>query len=366
MANSFVRLMTVDPGFDTTTLAMPVDLPPRRYAEGRTASFYAELLEQIRAVPGVRAAAATSTNPFREFGFSNSVTPEERAASAPPTGLVQAGWRSVTPEFFEAMRIPLTSGRVFNAFDQSASERVIIVSDSLAARLWPGESAVGKRIFWGGTTGRTRTVVGVVGNIRDVQVDLDTTALVYLPHAQVDLSAMTVVVHTPSGAASIAPSLRDVLRRLDPTLPTPPIYPIEASRAQSAAGPRFTLTLFIAFAGIALVLALIGVYAMLAFSVAERRRELAVRLALGASGSRVARDVLRNGLALTLLGVVLGVAGAVAATRVMSSLLYEVRPTDPLTLAGACVLLLASAVLACLVPARQAMRLDAVTILRED
>jgi putative ABC transport system permease protein len=313
----------------------------------------------------VSAAAATSTNPFREFGFSNSVTPEERAAASPPSGLVQAGWRSVTPDFFDTLRIPVISGRVFNRFDRATSERVIVISESLSTRLWPGASAVGKRIYWGGTTGRTRTVVGVVGDIRDVQLDRDTSSMVFLPHAQVDLSAMTVVFRTPQGSASVAPLVRDAVQRVDPTLPAPPIYPIETGRVETVAGPRFNLTLLAAFAAIALVLAVTGVYGMLAFNVAERRREIAVRLALGASGTRVARQILWNGLALTLTGVVLGVIGAMAAARVLSSLLYGVQPTDALTFAGACIVLLAAAVLACLVPARHAMRLDAINLLRE-
>jgi putative ABC transport system permease protein len=224
---------------------------------------------------------------------------------------------------------------------------------------------VGKRIYWGGTTGRTRTVVGVVRDIRDVQLDLDTSSMVFLPHAQVDLSAMTVVVRTPEGLASIAPLLRDAVRRADPALPAPPIEAIDTSRFATAAGVRFNLTLLAAFAGIALVLAVTGVYGMLAYAVAERRREIAVRLALGASGTRVARQILWSGLTLTLTGVVVGAAGAVAAARVLTSLLYGVRPTDPLTIAGACLVLLTVAVAACLVPARQAMRLDAMRVLRE-
>jgi putative ABC transport system permease protein len=366
MANSFARLMNVDPGFDTTTtLAMPVDLPSGRYAGDRTASFYVDLLEHIRALPGVRAAAATSTNPFREFGFSNSVTPEERAADAPASGLVQAGWRSVTPEFFETLRIPLVSGRVFTHADRAGSERVIVISESLAGRLWPGQSAVGKRIYWGGTTGRTRTVIGVVRDIRDVQLDHDTSLMVFLPHAQVDLPAMTVVVRAADGPASVAPLMSDAVKRLDSTLPSAPVSPIDASRLDTAAGPRFNLTLLAAFAAIALVLAVTGVYGMLAFNVAERRREIAIHLALGASGTRVARQIVWNGLALTLTGVVIGAAGAIAAARVLSTLLYGVQPTDPLTFAAACLVLTACAVLACLVPARHAMRLDPVSVLRE-
>jgi putative ABC transport system permease protein len=367
MANSFMRLMSADPGFETaTTIAMPLELPASRYPEDRVAPFYADVIERVAAVPGVHAAAATSTNPFRQYGFSNSVTPQERAAEAPPTGLVQAGWRSVTPGFFETMRIPLLSGRDFNAFDRLNSERVVIVSRSLAERLWPGETAVGKEIYWGGTTGRTRKVVGVAGDIRDVQLDTDTSAMVFLPHAQIDLAAMTIVLRADGDMAALAPALRDIVRRLDSTFPAPPIYDVSDSRIQTAAGPRFNLALLGAFAITALVLAATGVYAMLAFTVAERRREIAVRLALGASSAGVARLVLRNGLLLTAIGVAAGAVGALAGARVLASLLYDVAPTDPATFIAACIVLLFSAAIACVLPARQAMRLDPIIVLRDN
>jgi predicted permease len=366
LANSFIRLMNVNPGFEPNgALAMAIDLPAARYPESRVSAFYDELLGRVRTVPGVTAAGATSTNPFRQFGFSNSVTPEERAAEAPPSGLVQAGWRSVTPGFFEALAIPVLRGRTFTAADRLDSERVVVVGESLARRLWPDEPAVGKRIYWGGTTGRTRTVVGVAGDIRDVDLQIAPTPMLFVPHAQVDLPSMTVVVRTRSGLASVAPDLRRVLREVDAALPAPAIHVISESRAERAAGPRFNLSLFAAFAVIALVLASTGVYAMLAFTVSERRREIAVRLALGASGPRIARSVVQNGVGLTIAGVVVGSAVALAATRVLSRLLYQVTPTDPLTFAAAGATLILVAALASYLPARQASRVDPVDILRE-
>ncbi len=365
MANSFMRLMSVDTGFQMDgTLAVPIELSPGRYPEHRAAEFYRELLERVRAVPGVTAAGATATNPFRQSGFSNSVTPEERAAEAPRSGLVQAGWRSVTPGFFEAMRIPVLSGRTFTSGDREGAEGVVVVSRGLARRLWPGESAIGKRIYWGGTTGTTRTVIGVSGDIRDVRLDADPPPILFLPHAQVPLPAMTLVVSAPEGA-SVAAALRDVLRTLDPALPAPSIDAISVSHAAGAAGPRFNRVLFGVFAAIAVVLAVTGVYAMLAFTVSERRREIAVRLALGASGPGVARLVLRNGLGLAVTGVIAGTVTAFGATRVLAGMLYEVDATDPMTFAAAAVGLTAVAALACYLPARQASRLDAVAILRE-
>ena len=365
LANSFVRLMRVDPGFETgSTLALSVDLPVSRYSGERAVAFYRELEDRVRALPGVTAAGATTTNPFRQGGFSNNVTPEERAADAPPSGLVQAGWRSVTPGFFEAMGIPLLSGRTFGDADREGAERVVVVSAGLARRLWPGESAVGKRLFWGGTTGRTRTVVGIVGDIRDVQLDADPTPMLFLPHAQVPVPSLTLVVLAPAGSA-VAGALRETVRSLDPALLPPAIEPIDASRSASAAQPRFNLLLLGAFTAIALVLAVTGVYAMLAFSVSERRRELAVRLALGADGPGIVRLVLRTGLGLAALGVAAGIVLALAATRLLSGLLYGVEPTDPVTFGAAAAALTAAAALACWLPARQAARLDAATVLRE-
>jgi predicted permease len=366
MANSFLRLMNVDPGFQADgAVAMSIELPPGRYPDDRVSGFYSELIERVRAVPGIVAAGATSTNPFRQSGFSNTVTPDERAADAPPSGLVQAGWRSVTPGFFAAMRIPLLEGRVFGPADRDGAERVVIVSRALAERLWPGEWAVGKRIYWGGTTGRTRTVVGVAGDIRDAQLEAEPPPMLFLPHAQLELPAMTIVARTSDDLPRVAQALRDVVRVMDSTLPAPSIQEIAANRSELAAGPRFNLYLLGAFAAIALVLAVTGVYAMLSFAVAERRREMAVRLALGASASRIARLVLRNGLTLTIAGIAAGTAAALASTRLLASLLYGVEPTDPLTFAAAASFLMLAALLACYLPARQAARLEAITVLRE-
>jgi putative ABC transport system permease protein len=366
LANSFVRLTRVDPGFDADeAIAMPIELPPARYGEDRVVPFYDDLLARVRALPGVQAAGATSTNPFRQFGFSNSVTPQERAAEAPPSGLVQAGWRAVTPGFFEALRIPVVSGRTFVETDRPETERVVIVSQTLARRLWPQGDAVGRRIFWGGTTGRTRTVVGVAGDIRDVRVETDPQPMLFLPHAQIDLPWMTIVMRSSLDAAAMAPSLRALLRTVDAELPAPTVQRVGANRAAASAGARFNFALLAAFAGIALVLAASGVYAMLAFGVAERRREIAVRLALGASARGIMALVLRSGLALAVAGVAAGTIAALGMTRLLASLLFGVASTDPLTFTVSALLLLAAAALACYLPARQAGRLDPLAILRQ-
>jgi ABC-type antimicrobial peptide transport system permease subunit len=189
--------------------------------------------------------------------------------------------------------------------------------------------------------------------------------MLFLPHAQVDLPSMTIVVRAPRGVSSVAPALRALVRELDPGLPVPSIVDVAASRVETAAGPRFNLSLLGAFAAIAFVLAVTGVYAMLAFAVAERRREMAIRVALGASRHRIAGLILRNGMALMIAGLVGGAAVALGTTRVLSSLLYGVDPMDPLTFAAAGAVLLIGGGLACYLPARQAGRLDAIALLRE-
>lgn len=366
LANSFVRLLRTDPGFDPTgVIAMSIEVSPARYPDDRLAGFYRDLLDRVRSVPGVTSAAATSTDPFRQFGFSNDVTPEDRAASAPPSGLTRADWRSVTPGFFETLRVPLIAGRTFSEGDTAESERVVIVNRSLARQLWPAGDAVGKRIFWGGTTGRTRAVIGVTGDFQDEQLDAAAGPMLFVPHAQVDLGGMTVLLRTPLDVGSVAPALRAVVRSLDPALPAPDVYEVEASRAAAASGPRFNTALLGAFAAVAFALAVTGVYAMLAFTAVERRRELAVRIALGASAREIVRLLLAGGLTLAGIGIVVGLALAAGLTRLLRSLLYEVAPTDPWTFGGAALALLAAAALAGYLPARRAGRLDPLTVLRD-
>ena len=365
LASSFARLMHVESGFDPAgVVTMSIELPGSRYPEDRVAPFYADLLDRVRAIPGVTAAAATSTDPFRQFGFSNSVTPEERAHQAPASGLMQAGWRSVSPGFFETMRIPVLAGRTFSTADRQEAPRVVVISRSLADALWPGQDAVGRRIYWGGTTGRTRTVIGVTGDVRDLRLEAAASPMLFLPHAQVDLPAMTLVVRSALGGG-IASSLRSAVREMDAGLPAAAVNDLQASRSGSAAGARFNLWLLGAIAAIALALALTGVFATMAFTVAERRREIAVRLALGASPASIVGLILRSGLTVAVLGIVVGTASALASTKILTSLLFEVAPTDPLSFAAGAAVLLATAAFACYLPARGAASVDPLTILRD-
>jgi hypothetical protein len=271
----------------------------------------------------------------------------------------------VIPGVIETLRIPLIAGRTFTAGDRENSERVVMVSQSLARLLWPDGDAVGKRIYWGGTTGRTRTVVGVFGDFQDEQLDAAAGPMLLVPHAQVPLPAMTMLIRSSVEAGTIGPAVRRVLQSLDSSIPAPEMHAIDASRSAAAAGARFNTALLGAFAAIAFVLAVTGVYAVLAFTAIERRREVAVRLALGASPWEIVRRLVTGGVMLSGIGIGLGLAVAAGGTRVLRSLLYDVAPDDPATFAVAAIVLLAAAAVACYLPARRAGRLNPISILRD-
>ena len=364
LAVSFARLADVHPGFETADLlAVPIELPEQQYEE-TAGAFYDALIERVAALPGVQGVGATTTNPFRQFGFANSVTPEETVAFAPPSGLVQAGWRAVTPGYFDAAGVPLIAGRAFTTGDRDSGERVVIVSESLAARLWPDGNAVGHRILWGGLTGRPRMVVGVAGDIRDFALDGDAMPMLFLPHAQIPLATMTVLVRAPRPESLVA-QIRAEVARIDSALPPPAMALVDDNRARAFAAPRFNAWLLGAFAAIAVTLAATGVYAMLAFAIGERRREIAVRLALGARPATIVRMVVGEGMRMTAAGLVAGLLAALWLTRYLSSLLFGVSVSDPATFASVAVALMVLTLAASLIPARQASRMDPLAGLRD-
>jgi predicted permease len=367
MITSFARLGSADAGFaEDGVRAVPLQLPDGRYTDERRSAFVREVLTRIEGVPGVIAAGATSTNPFRQFGFSNDVTPADRAAEAPPGGFMQAGWRSVTPGFFRAMGIPLLRGRPLLDSDRAGAARVVVISGTMAHRMWPGEDPIGKGLFWGGITGTPRTVVGVVGDVEDVALEADPPPVMFLPYDQVEVPAVTLVIKAAPGARGVASAIRREIWAADAGLAVPEVQLLAQNRARAVAGPRFTTLVVSAFASVALALAAMGIYGLTAFGVAQRTREIGVRIALGARPARVAGAVLRRGVLLALGGVALGLAGSIALTRVLVSLLYETTPTDPTTYATVALLLGGVAALASYVPARRAARVDPMVALRAE
>jgi putative ABC transport system permease protein len=367
MFGSFLRLQAVPTGFDASNvLTVPLELPDSRYSAERRLTFFESVRARIASMPGVEYVGATSTDPLRQWGFSNDVTPADRAAEAPAGGFMQAGWRSVTPGFFRAMGIPLLKGRVLTAADGASGEQPVVVTRGMASRLWPGEDPLGKRVFWGGTDGVPHTIVGVVGDIRDVQLDAEPTPLMFLPYGEVPVPGMTLVIRTSGDPSSVAGAVRRELRAEDAQLPLPEVGSLSRNRSSAVAEPRFRMLLLAGFASAALLLATVGVYGVMAFSVAQRTRELGVRMALGAHARRVFALVLKQGMVLAGVGVVLGLAGALAVTRLLQSLLFEISATDPVVLGAVALLLGAVTLIGAYLPARRAARVDPIVALREE
>ena len=368
LVRSLVRLQGVDVGFATEhAYAVPLQLSGERYAdEARVARFYEAVVGRVAEIPGVAGAGATAVDPFSEWNLMNDVTAEERAAQAPPSGELSAAWRVVTPGYFGAAGVPLLQGRLLNEADRDGAPPVAVVSRTLAARLWPGESAVGKRLFWGGTDGTPRTVVGVVGDIRDVTLEADPPPLLFLSAAQVSWPSMTLVVRTRGEAPGLADAVRRAVWAVDPGLPVPEVRPMERSRAAAVAEPRLHALLLGTFAAAALLLAGVGLYAVLAFSVVQRAREIGVRMALGARSVAVMGMLVRRGLALTAAGIVIGLVGAALLSRFVQSLLYQTAGTDLATYAAVPLLLAVVGAAASWLPARRAARVDPMVVLRSE
>jgi putative ABC transport system permease protein len=368
MLRSFGRLSSVDTGFDAQhVLAVNLDLPPQRYDDPARAIFFNRLTSNLRGLPGVRAAGASAVDPFSGWNYVNDVTPEDRAASTPSTGLMQAGWRSVTPDFFSAMGISLARGRVFTSSDASNGPSTIVISRSLAAQLWPGQTAVGKRLFWGGTGGTPRTVVGVVGDVRDIAPQREPEPMLYVPYNQVPMAAMTVVVRTAGGdPAALATSVREAIHTLDPVLPVADVHPLARNRRDAMAAPKFNLLLMGSFAGLALLLAASGISAVMAFNVAQRRREIGIRMAMGAAPGSIVRAFVGGGMRLVGLGVLIGLVGGWGAGQIMRGLLFQVAPTDLLTFAAVPALLAVVALVASYLPARQASGVAPMEVLSRE
>lgn len=367
LTRSFSRLGAVNVGYDLDhVLAVNLNLPEQRYDEEGRVVFFARLTRALRGLPEVRAAGATVVDPLTEWNLMNNVTPEDRAGTAPASGFMQAGWRAVTPELFSAMGIPLLKGRVFSSEDLWNGPRIAVVSQQFAERMWPGEDPIGKRFFWGGTSGNTRTVIGVVGDIRDVSPQTDAIPMLFLPFNQLPMPGMTLVVRTTGDPMALADGVRNAVRALDANLPVPEIRSLRRNHSNAMATPRFNALLTGGFAVVALLLACGGLYAVVAFNVARRRREIGVRLAIGALPEEVVRAFVRHGMGLTMVGVVVGLAVTLGATRLVGGLLYDVSPLDPLTFGVVTLLLVFVATVATYIPARRAAGIAPGEALRND
>jgi predicted permease len=321
----------------------------------------------MRALPQVTSAAVVHLRPLRGagtgLGFGAVDRPDATGREVP-----WAGWRLVSNDYFKTLGVPLIAGRDFTEQDLIRTQpRRVVISQRIAELLWPGESAIGRQIeLWKGQSGSPGEVIGVVGDMRDWGLTEDPTYSVYLPTYGTSLSPAFFVVHSAVPMATVVPLLRSVVAELDPTIPLSGVQSLDDMVADSVASRRFTMLLLAALAALALLLAVGGVYGVLSYSVSQRRTEVGVRLALGASTHSVLRLVMVQGLVPVVVGIVVGAAGAVALSRSMASLLFGMTPLDIPTYAGVASLLLAAAALSCYLPAREAMRVDVLQALRED
>jgi len=392
VGKSFYRLLRIDPGFRTeSAVAMELSLPridfnEKQYqvfmqayqrlldhgiapdatiqlsAEGEQQTLFQEqLLDRLGQLPGVSAVGTISLLPLRGDGpdgtFLINNNPARKGA---------ANFRLASPGYFAAMGIPVLRGRTFDRSDQPNSPHAALISESMAGKYWPNENPIGQTIQFGNMDGDLRLlhVVGVVGDVHDRGVDAAISPTVYANSLQrPPSSSVTVVVRGRIAPSALVPSMRQVVRSLDPQLPVN-FRTLDQVLSSSLDQRRFSLVIFGVFGTVALLLAAMGIYGVTSYAVAQRTQEIGIRMALGARMSDVLKLVLRSGMSLALMGAAIGVAGAFAATRVMSSLLFGVAPTDLTTFTAVALVLIAVAFIACYIPARRATKVDPLVALR--
>ncbi|HUI40415.1 MAG TPA: ABC transporter permease [Terriglobia bacterium] len=374
LVRTFARLRSTDPGFEPAhLLTMALDLPGAKYQRGQDVlAFYQGLMDRLRQLPGVQSAAAGTSFPMVSTNWNHIFTPEGYQPGARERAPLS--WHTlVLGDYFQTLQIPLIRGRYFTAQDRAGSLPVVIVSAALARRYWPGQDPVGKRLKWGPPQSGDKwlTVVGVVGDVKLQELGEQMTLHTYEPYLQLPQvwsvglgRALDIAVRAPADPAGLFSALRASVWGLDRELAISHLETGDEAIGQSLAPQRFNLILIGAFALLALALGSVGLYAVISVSVTQRAHEVGIRMALGARGGEVLRLVVGQGLKLTLLGVGLGVAGALALTRFLASLLYGVRPTDPATFAAVCLLIVAVALAASYIPARRATRVDPIVALR--
>jgi putative ABC transport system permease protein len=370
VARSLVKLLDVNAGFDTSNLlSLEVDAVGPRYGQSAPIMQYRDRVrEAVRNVPGVASVALTSQLPLGGYVDRYGATDPD----APPVNpdQIPSGDRYVvSPEYQKTMRIPIKSGRWFDAAEAlDTANHLILVSEALANRMWPGQNAIGHHLSFGGPQAPTYTVIGVTGNVKHTGLDATREMAFYVPERQWFFSdnAFVVAVRTTVTPASVAPAIRRAISAIDPSLPIIRVSTMEQLISRSTAQRRLALTLFAAFAITALLLAVAGIYGVLAGNVAERTREIGLRAALGASPREIMTLVLSQGARLGVLGLVIGFAAGAALTGYLRTFLYGVEPSDPITMTLVIGILGAVVLAACTLPARRAVRIDPSEALRGD
>ena len=369
LLHSFVRLQKISPGFDAgNVLTLELKMISHRYDSGGQVvqQIYRQLWDRLERLPGVSAAGAVSSLPLSLMYAWGPIVVEGRALQ-PGEAFTNADQRIVGGDYFQTMRIPLLSGRLFSEQDTPDKPRVAIIDDYMAQQLWPNQNPLGKRIKFAGIDAPNAPwliVVGVVGRIKQDTLDSDSRIALYMSHTQFPARTMNVTLRTTTSPLEIVAAVKNEIRQLDPDLPLYNVRSMTQRVDESLARRRFTMLLLAIFAGLALALATVGIYGVIAYLVNQGRREIGIRIALGAMPGDILCLVLGQGAVLTLTGVSLGLAGAFGLAHVLRSLLFGITPTDALTFAAVPLLLTVIALLATYIPARRAARVDPIITLR--
>ena len=368
LIQSLWRLRQVSPGFNPeNVLTFSVSLPDVKYKTEKQSPFFDDLTSRIQSLPGVRSVGAVLPLPLSGDLFSLSFETEGRPL--PKGELPSADFFTTGLGYFQTMGIPLLKGRYFNERDQHKSTPVIIITETFAKQFFPGEDPIGKRIKPGISTfddeeSSMREIVGVVGNVRNRSLSTESRPIYYVPDTQVPFSQMTMVVKSSGNPRELISAVMREVRSMDADLPVFSVKTLEEYMSASIAAPRFNTTLLSVFAGVALVLTIVGLYGVMSYTVAQRTNEIGIRMALGAQTRDVLRLIVGQGLRLVLIGLAIGLAGAFALTRLIASLLFGVGTNDSLTFAAVAVVLSLVALLACYLPARRATKVDPLEALR--
>jgi predicted permease len=367
LVRSFNKLMTLDLGFDReNVLTFRVSLPRSKYSKpGQTDAFYKDLLRRLNALPGVQTAGTINHTPLEGHGLIAFVGIEGHAPldrkKDPAIGI-----GVVDGEYFKTLKIPLLAGRQYDAHDGADGQKVAIVNEAFARYFLPGSDAVGKRVGFGceESEGFCRTIVGVVGNIRQESITDEAIPEMYVPFAQMPMNGSTVMIRTSADPSALVGAVRNEVLSIDKNQPVSDVKTLAQRVDEVVAVSRSLMLLFSAFALLALILGAVGIYGIVSYSVTQRTHEIGIRMALGARPTDVLKLTLRNGIALTVLGIVIGVGAAIALTRFMESMLFGVTPTDKLTFITVSSLLFLVALCASLIPARRATKVDPLVALR--
>ena len=375
LVRALLQVAHVDTGYRAASVLTidRIELPRGRASAASSAAFFDRLLTELNAAPGIESAAITLGLPLDpraaffvdETPFTIEGRPTSGAGQRPIAPL-----HVVSPAYFATIGVPLKRGRWFSAADSSTAPGVIIINEAMAQQLWPGDDPIGRRITHDLTIvpgqPTSREIVGVVGDVRHFGLEHPAEPQMFVPHAQMPWPSMAVVMRTPLDAQHVGAVMRQSVWRVDPAIPVPPIRPLEAARADATGQPRFRAWMLGVFASIALLLAVTGLYATIAYAAQQRTREIGLRIALGATPRQATAVLVRDGLTLAAVGIVVGLAGGVVEGRLLSSMLYGVSPLDPLTFVGGPILVETIAVLACYIPAQRARHLDPIAAIRLD